>query len=42
MQVPMSVMDAVMTSSPGLMPAAATAMCSAAVPLEQVTTCLTP
>ena len=35
----MSVTGLVMTSSPGPMPAAATAMCRAAVPDEQVMTC---
>ena len=38
--MPMSVMPVVMTSSPGAMPAAATAMCRAAVPGRAGLTCL--
>src|SRR5690606_9054151 len=40
MTLPISVMGDVITSSPGPMPAAQTAMCSAAVPEEQVITYL--
>ena len=40
MTVPMSVIGLVMTSSPGPMPAAAVAMCTAAVPDEQGMTCV--
>ena len=41
MTVPTSVIGEVITSSPNPMPAAATAMCRAAVPDEQVCTYLT-